>query len=173
MILVRVTFILKQAMKFRRGSSSASLSLTSAWDWSGWSTPDPRRFAPGNDTRYYPFYDSRGNSIFYICALHYDRARMPLEELVCVRELKTSNFGWRTDSSSWGLSWRLRFLASECRVVWNVRSKVSAEQAASVFKIEILPWILKLEASCLSKMLMYIYIYTYMHACIHTYTHTK
>jgi hypothetical protein len=46
-------FTLKQVMKDKRGSRSIStISLTSALDEGGWSTPTPGRFTPGKETRY-------------------------------------------------------------------------------------------------------------------------
>jgi hypothetical protein len=48
--LKKVKFTLEQAMKAQRGSrDSSTLSLTSALDGGGWSTPRPGRFTPGNN----------------------------------------------------------------------------------------------------------------------------
>jgi hypothetical protein len=47
-----VNFSLEQAMKAQRGSrgiDSSTISLTSALDGGGWSTPRPGRFTPRND----------------------------------------------------------------------------------------------------------------------------
>jgi hypothetical protein len=41
-----VKFTLEQAMKFQRERYSSTLSLTSALDEGGWSTPRPGRFTP-------------------------------------------------------------------------------------------------------------------------------
>ena len=47
-------------MKAQRGSGGiAVLSLTSALDGGGWSTPRPGRFTPGKETRY-PLYRRLG-----------------------------------------------------------------------------------------------------------------
>jgi hypothetical protein len=46
-------FTLEQVVKVKRGSRSIStLSLTSALNEGGWSTPPPGRFTPGKETRY-------------------------------------------------------------------------------------------------------------------------
>jgi hypothetical protein len=46
---VQVKFTLEQATKARGGVVYLTLSLTSALDRSGWSTPRPGRFIPGKD----------------------------------------------------------------------------------------------------------------------------
>jgi hypothetical protein len=51
-IKVKVKFNLEQATKFPRGELryNSTLSLTSALDGSGWSTPRPGGFIPGKET---------------------------------------------------------------------------------------------------------------------------
>ena len=46
---MKVKFILEQDTKAHRGSRGKALSLTSALDGGGWSTPRPGRFIPGKD----------------------------------------------------------------------------------------------------------------------------
>jgi hypothetical protein len=46
---VKVKFDLEQATKTQRGVEVLALSLTSALDEGGWSTPRPGRFTPGKD----------------------------------------------------------------------------------------------------------------------------
>jgi hypothetical protein len=50
-VLVKVKFTLEQATKAQRGEKrySSTLSLTSALDGGGWSTPWPGCFTPGKD----------------------------------------------------------------------------------------------------------------------------
>jgi len=58
----KVKLILKQAMKAqRRSSGTYTLSLTSALDGSGWSTPRPGRSTSGKETRY-PLYRRLGGT---------------------------------------------------------------------------------------------------------------
>jgi hypothetical protein len=62
MALKKVKFTLEQAMKAQRGSRDVTtLSLTSALNRGGWSTPRPGRFTPGKETQY-SFYRRLGRS---------------------------------------------------------------------------------------------------------------
>ena len=52
-LVVNLKFTLEKAVKVERGGKrySSTLSLTSALDGGGWSTPRPGRFIPGKQTR--------------------------------------------------------------------------------------------------------------------------